>query len=81
MIRQEIRTQIAKIAAEMFAVSGDIYFNVEEPPTGADADLASNAAFILSKTLKKAPKEIAEQLAEKIKSRIRMSRDFHTGRF
>ncbi len=43
-------------------VPADIYHIVEEPKNPEFGDLSSNVAMVLSKNLKKAPKEIAEEL-------------------
>ncbi len=59
--RSEIETAVRKALDEMGA---DVGFDVEVPSTDA-ADLAV-PCFLMSKALRKAPKDIAEELASKI---------------
>ncbi|MBI5573211.1 MAG: arginine--tRNA ligase [Elusimicrobia bacterium] len=57
---------IEKILGEL-KITDDIRYTVEIPPQAFDADVSTNVAILLSKIIKKNPKEIADEIIEKIK--------------
>ena len=61
MFRAEIRNAIEKIVP-----SGTV-FSVERPENFEHGDYASNAALVLAKTEKKNPREVAEELALRLR--------------
>jgi arginyl-tRNA synthetase len=65
MLQGQIRTIVAEAAKSTFSV-GDAQPEISYPDPRF-GDFATNLAFALAKTLKKAPKQIAEELAAGIK--------------
>ena len=61
-IEQAIKETLAAIGA------GEVMFVVERPDSMEHGDFATNAALAAGKVLKKNPKEIAQELAEKLKN-------------
>jgi len=57
---------IEKVLDEL-KIAGDLKYSVELPPQAFDADVSTNVAILLSKIIKKSPKEIADEIIEKIK--------------
>lgn len=61
-----LRKEIEKLLNEKYGISG-IDFKVEKPRKKEYGDLATNVAFLISKTLNKPPLEIAEEIASQLK--------------
>ena len=68
-----LEKELKKVLKENFNLEG-INFKVEKPRKKEFGDLATNVAFLLSKSLKKPPLEIAESIA----SKLRENPDFET---
>lgn len=62
---QELKNSLGDIISELFGV--DIELEVTRAPEGVEADFSSNVAMRLAGQLHKAPMEIAEQIADKVK--------------
>lgn len=60
------RQIIEKILSEL-KITAAVNYTVEIPPSAIDADVSTNVAILLSKIIKKNPKEIAGEIVEKIK--------------
>ena len=54
----------------------EVEFDISEPPRKEFGDLTCNVAFQLAKHAKKAPAKLAEELAEKMQSRMRDNRGY-----
>lgn len=54
----------------------EVEFDISEPPRKEFGDLTCNVAFQLAKHAKKAPAKLAEELTEKMQSRMRDSRGY-----
>ncbi|HXT85108.1 MAG TPA: arginine--tRNA ligase [Verrucomicrobiae bacterium] len=65
-IKEEIKTLMNNILYYYNLKSYEIHFEISEPPIKEYGDLSCNIAFILSKKLKKAPFEIANDIINKI---------------
>ncbi len=63
---KDAREIIEKILGEL-KISDDLRYTVEVPPQAFDADVSTNVSLLLSKIIKKNPKEIAAEIIEKIK--------------
>ncbi len=72
-MKQQIKTLIKQAIQKLYP-DVKIEFSVDYPPSGVDADFASNVALVLAKKLGKKPMEIAEQLKAVI-ARIRRGGD------
>jgi arginyl-tRNA synthetase len=68
-----LEKELKKVLKENFNLEG-VNFKVEKPRKKEFGDLATNVAFLLSKSLKKPPLEIAENIA----SKLRENPDFET---
>jgi len=64
-ILDEIETNLKKVLSDLSIT--DVDFSVEPAKPGF-GDVSSNVSFLLAKSLKKSPKEIAEMLSEKYSS-------------
>ena len=64
-ILDEIETNLKKVLSDL-SIS-DVKFSVDPAKPGF-GDVSSNISFLLAKSLKKNPKEIAEMLSEKYSS-------------
>lgn len=64
MVRNDIEKAVAKALAEMGA--DDVSFSIDYPPANQAGDYASNAALAAAKSLKRPPREVATELAEKL---------------
>ena len=64
MIRAEIKKTLIEAMRDNFGGISVPDFAVEVPENPEHGDYATNAAFLLSKTLKKNPREIAEILVK-----------------
>ena len=62
-MKTKIKDAIQAALASEFDVQETIPFSVEEPKSGSHGDLATNVAMLLTKKLKKPPREIASLLA------------------
>jgi arginyl-tRNA synthetase len=62
-VERAIHEQIARLVRQLFALSDVPSFAVEVPPNRALGDLAVTVAFQLARTLRKAPRAIAENIA------------------
>lgn len=65
MLRESIRTALAEMGA------GDVPFVLEWPADLAHGDYATNAALAASKALKRTPRDIALELAEKLQGSLK----------
>ena len=63
---KEIRKIIDNSLVDL-KIENNLQYTVEIPPASIDADLSINIALLLSKKLKRNPKEIATEIIEKIK--------------
>lgn len=68
MIKKDIETAIADALQALGA--GEVAFAVERPADMAHGDYATNAALAAAKLLKKNPKEVAAELAQKLEGKI-----------
>src|SRR5436190_16895900 len=62
-VQRQVHDQIAEAVRRTFAVPDVPAFAVEVPPSRAMGDLAVTVAFQLARTLRKAPRTIAQELA------------------
>ncbi len=58
-----LKREIERILKENFAISDIPPFKIEKPRRKEYGDLATNVAFLISKTLKRSPLEVAEEIA------------------
>ncbi len=72
MLKEKLKGSINEILEEM-SVKEDVDFKIEIPPEGF-GDLSTNVAFLLSKVLRKSPKEISSRIAEELKKREEFER-------
>jgi arginyl-tRNA synthetase len=63
-IEQEIKDALQSLGA------GDVAFTVERPADFAHGDYATNAALAAAKLLKKNPKDVAVELAQKLEGKV-----------
>ncbi len=70
MLKRAIHQKILEAVQKKYPGQEGVSFTVDEPATGVDADLASNAAFALSKQVKTAPPVVAQSLAESLKNGV-----------
>src|SRR5947207_11612609 len=63
IVQRSVHDAVAAAVRETFALSDVPPFAVEVPPNRALGDLAVTIAFQLARTLKKAPRAIAQELA------------------
>ena len=63
---KDAREIIEKILGEL-KITDDFRYAVEMPPQDIEADVSTNVAILLSKVIKKNPKEVADEIIEKIK--------------
>jgi arginyl-tRNA synthetase len=68
VIKADIETAIANALTELGA--GEVTFAVERPGEMEHGDYATNAALAAAKILKKNPKEVATELAQKLEGKI-----------
>ena len=62
-MKEQVRTKVSEAVERLFSIKPPD-FKVEKPRDEKHGDLATNVSFLLSKTLKKNPNEIAKELAE-----------------
>jgi arginyl-tRNA synthetase len=62
-VQQQVHAQVAAAIRDRFGIADVPPFSVEVPPNRALGDLAVTVAFQLARSLRKAPKAIAEELA------------------
>ena len=67
-IQQPVHDVIAETVRQQFRVTDLPPFAVEIPPSRALGDLAVTVAFQLARTLRKAPRAIAQDLAEAVRA-------------
>ncbi|MDD3460778.1 MAG: arginine--tRNA ligase, partial [Mesotoga sp.] len=73
MFKEKLESSV-KNAIREFAIEDEtIDFKIEMPPEGF-GDLSTNVAFMLSKTLKKSPIEIAALISESLSKELDYSR-------
>lgn len=65
-MKAEIKSVVRDALIRAYPEAAGVEFDVDEPSTGIEADVCSNAAFPLSKQLKQPPARIAESLAAQI---------------
>ncbi|MFA5780147.1 MAG: arginine--tRNA ligase [Elusimicrobiota bacterium] len=76
---KDAREIIEKILGEL-KITDDLRYNVEIPPSAIDADVSTNVALLLSKIIKKNPKEIAAEIIKEIeKEEIVADAKFQSG--
>ncbi len=68
MIRESIEAAVKEALQSLQA--GDVSFVVERPGDMAHGDYSTNAALAAAKSLKKNPREVAEQLSEILKTKF-----------
>ena len=73
-VQRLVHDAIAGAIRQQFGVADVPPFAVEVPPTRALGDLAVPVAFQLARTLRKAPRAIAQELAQARRRRSRASR-------
>ena len=62
-VLRQVHDQVAAAAARQYGLAEVPAFAIEVPPNRAMGDLAVTVAFQLAKTLRKAPRAIAQELA------------------
>src|SRR5438270_10895432 len=67
-VQRLVHDAIADAARERFGIADVPPFAVEVPPSRALGDLAAPVAFQLARTLRKAPRAIAQELATSVAS-------------
>ena len=67
-MRTEIREMVKAIIKELF--DEEVAFDIQHPPDKKMGDYSVNAPFLLSKKLKKSPKDIAKKILNEINSEI-----------
>ncbi|HDP78412.1 MAG TPA: arginine--tRNA ligase [Mesotoga infera] len=72
MFKEKLESTI-KCLLEEFGVEEEVDFKIEIPPEGY-GDLSTNVAFILSRSLKRSPREIAVTISEKLQNESDYSR-------
>ncbi len=65
VFKEKLESSIKKVLEEFEIYDDKIDFKVEIPPEGF-GDLSTNVAFILSRILKKSPREIANIICERL---------------
>jgi len=70
MMLESLRAWVDQTLAPWFTAQNipSPRYTIEEPPAGIDADMACNIAMLLSKPLRKAPRQIAEELKKILES-------------
>lgn len=71
-MKEVVENLIRDLLKESFSLEG-IPFKVEKPKRDALGDLATNVAFLLARELKKNPKDIAQELAQRLSEDPRFS--------
>lgn len=66
-IREAIREALAQMGAS------EVAFTVERPAEAAHGDYATNAALVAAKVVGKSPRELADDLAEKVRTSPRLT--------
>ena len=59
MLKEKLKDSVNRVLQKM-GIEEEIEFKIEIPPEGF-GDLSTNAAFLLSRIMKKNPREIAER--------------------
>ena len=59
-VRKEIIKYVIQVLATQFPEHADMSFEVDKPEDEGRGEYAANVAFILSKKIRKPPREIAE---------------------
>ncbi|NPB04849.1 MAG: arginine--tRNA ligase [Aquificae bacterium] len=92
-MQEFLREELKKVLKEKFNLEG-VDFKVEKPRRKEFGDLATNVAFLLAKTLKKSPPQVAEEIAAELRKspafesvevakpafiNVRFSKDFYYG--
>jgi len=72
LFKEKLESTI-KCLLEEFGVEEEVDFKIEIPPEGY-GDLSTNVAFILSRSLKRSPREIAVTISEKLQNESDYSR-------
>src|SRR2546422_3921283 len=62
-VQQQVQAQVADAIRRQFGIADVPPFAIEVPPSRALGDLAVTVAFQLARSLRKAPKAIASELA------------------
>ena len=79
-MKEVVENLIRDLLKESFSLEG-IPFKVEKPKRDALGDLATNVAFLLARELKKNPKDIAQELAQRLSEDPRFSQVQPAGGF
>ncbi len=69
MIRSTVSRIISEALNAVYVQAAGAVFSVDEPATGIDADMASNAPLAIAKNVGQSPQSIAEKLIPDIQSR------------
>ncbi|MFA6975282.1 MAG: arginine--tRNA ligase [Mesotoga sp.] len=73
MFKEKLESTMKRLLKEFGVKEGEVDFKIEIPPEGY-GDLSTNVAFILSRSLKKSPREIAVSISEKLRKESDYSR-------
>ncbi|MDD4206746.1 arginine--tRNA ligase [Mesotoga sp.] len=73
MFKEKLESTMKSLLKEFGVEEGEVDFKIEIPPEGY-GDLSTNVAFILSRSLKKSPREIAVSISEKLRKESDYSR-------
>lgn len=73
MFKEKLESAMKRLLKEFGVKEEEVDFKIEIPPEGY-GDLSTNVAFILSRSLKKSPREIAVSISEKLRKESDYSR-------
>lgn len=73
MFKEKLESTMKRLLKEFGVEEGEVDFKIEIPPEGY-GDLSTNVAFILSRSLKRSPREIAVSISEKLRKESDYSR-------
>ncbi|MDD2333543.1 MAG: arginine--tRNA ligase [Mesotoga sp.] len=73
MFKEKLESTMKRLLKEFGVKEEEVDFKIEIPPEGY-GDLSTNVAFILSRSLKKSPREIAVSISEKLRKESDYSR-------
>ncbi|MDI9368129.1 arginine--tRNA ligase [Mesotoga sp.] len=73
MFKEKLESTMKRLLKEFGVKEEEVDFKIEIPPEGY-GDLSTNVAFILSRSLKRSPREIAVSISEKLRKESDYSR-------
>ncbi|MGC9322874.1 MAG: arginine--tRNA ligase, partial [Kosmotogaceae bacterium] len=73
MFKEKLESKINRLLEEFGLKEEEVDFKIEIPPEGY-GDLSTNVAFILSRSLKRNPREIAVSISEELRKDTDYSR-------